>query len=456
MNATVYLFGEFNSGYSQYPDDYTASVFKQFYAGAKSTTQVAIHRDGNLMYYGYVRKIMNDRYIGLCVMLNGLYLDCTDGLFSLFENTISSMVSKGQLIHFSDNGEITTSVGILHLNKEEIDLLSESLRAGFDRIGDKAKRLPPVSYATAKDSVKDFSIDDPTDDIVKSSYTNGYTYIYKSKNYNTSQMNNYRGVLSKISKENDRLKKENYDLQAENAKIKKQKKQFRNVILLCVLLIGSGVGLYFLKDTLNTAQGQLDQANKNIRSKQEEIKDKQAVISKQRSVISKQDEEIDKKTKQIANLQYSLSEETNRRMETEKSLEEFKEAISLSIPLLIDDIQVGNIDNNSNIQTNYGEKIYASNSMFLSPQIIYTGIRSGESITLHVKLYDSSGILRAGNKSPEGYSYTQSVTISSGSGNACSLLGWGSKSKGHYGKGKYRFEIWYGNICLGSKTFTLY
>ncbi len=448
MNATVYLFGEFNSGYSQYPDDYTADIFKQFYAHAKSTTQVAIHRDGNLMYYGYVRKIINGKYIGLCVVLNGLYLNNTDGLFSLFENTISNMVSEGQLIHFSDNGEITTSVDRLYLNKEEIDLLAESLRAGFSRIGPDTKHLPPVSYAIAKDSVKDFSIDDETDDIVKSSYTNGYTYIYKSKNYNTARMNSYRGVLSKIYKENNRLKKENYDLQTENAKIKKQKKQFRNVILLCVLLIGSGIGLYFLKDTLNQAQGQLNQAKENIRSKQEEIKEKQ-------TVISKQGKEIDKMTEQIENLQYSLSEETNRRMETEKYLEEFKDSISSFIPLLINDIQVGNMDSNGNIQTNYGEKIYASNSMFLSPQIIYTGIRSGESITLHIKLYDSSDVLRAGNKY-SGYSYTESITISSRNGNACSLSGWGSKSKGNYEKGKYRFEIWYGNICLGSKAFTLY
>ena len=133
MNATVYLFGEFNSGYTQYPDDYTSAIFNQFHKNAKSTTQIAIHRDGNLIYYGYIRKLEQERYIGLCVVLNGLLLTRIDGLFSLFENTISGLVTKGLLIHFNEQGDIVTKVEKLYLNKEEVGLLNESLRAGFNR-----------------------------------------------------------------------------------------------------------------------------------------------------------------------------------------------------------------------------------------------------------------------------------------------------------------------------------
>ena len=86
MNVTVYLFGEFLGGYMQYPDDYTSKIFQNFQANAKMTTQIAIHRDGNLMYYGYIRKLEKDRYIGFCVVLNGLVLVRIDGLFTLFEN----------------------------------------------------------------------------------------------------------------------------------------------------------------------------------------------------------------------------------------------------------------------------------------------------------------------------------------------------------------------------------
>ena len=108
MNVSVYLFGEFNSGYSQYPDDYASSIFQKFSANAKSTTQIAIHRDGNLVYYGYIRKLQQDRYIGLCVVLNGLILKRIDGLFSLFENTISNLVTNGKLIHFNEHGDLVS------------------------------------------------------------------------------------------------------------------------------------------------------------------------------------------------------------------------------------------------------------------------------------------------------------------------------------------------------------
>ena len=111
MNTSVYLFGEFNNGYSQYPDDYTSSIFQNFYTNAKATTQIAIYRDGNLMYYGYIRKLQEDRYIGLCVLLNGLMLNRIDGLFSLFENTISNLVCNGQLIHYDEQGELVLKKG---------------------------------------------------------------------------------------------------------------------------------------------------------------------------------------------------------------------------------------------------------------------------------------------------------------------------------------------------------
>lgn len=213
MNATVYLFGEFNSGYTQYPDDYTFAIFRTFHENAKSITQIVIHRNGNLMYYGYIRKLEQERYIGLCVVLNGLLLTRLDGLFSLFENIISGLVTKGQLIHFNEQGDIVTKVEKLYMNKEEVDLLNESLRAGFNRFESNIRTLPAISYNVSKDSVKNFVIDDDLDEIIKSSYTNGYTFIYKSKGFNTVQMNSYKGVLTRLSNE-----KKNYKMNLKNYK----------------------------------------------------------------------------------------------------------------------------------------------------------------------------------------------------------------------------------------------
>ena len=205
MNATVYLFGEFNSGYTQYPDDFTTEIFHSFYTHAKSTTQIAIRRDGALMYYGYIRKLEQARYIGLCAVLNGLMLTRIDGLFSLFENTITALVTKGHLIHFNEHGDIVTNVEKLYMNRDEIDILNESLCAGFNRLANYTEPLPPVNYAISKDSVKDFSVTGNQEDIIKSSHSNGYTYIYKSEGYNTAQLTSYQDVLAKTSREKEEL-----------------------------------------------------------------------------------------------------------------------------------------------------------------------------------------------------------------------------------------------------------
>lgn len=53
MNSSVYIFGNLRNGYVQYPDDYAQEVLGSFAIKSKSKTQVIVHRDKNLMYYGY-------------------------------------------------------------------------------------------------------------------------------------------------------------------------------------------------------------------------------------------------------------------------------------------------------------------------------------------------------------------------------------------------------------------
>ena len=64
MNNSVYIFGNLSKGYTQYPDEnFSAAIFQKFYTKVKATTQIAIHRDGNLMYYAYIRCIEQGKYI---------------------------------------------------------------------------------------------------------------------------------------------------------------------------------------------------------------------------------------------------------------------------------------------------------------------------------------------------------------------------------------------------------
>lgn len=184
-----------NDTYVQYPNDYTASIFKKFLISSKSTTQIAIHRDGNLMYYGYIWKPQQTTYIGLCVVLNNLLIKDIGALFFLFENTISNLVNKRMLVHDDGMGNLIINNNKLYQNQEEIELLAESLRAEFTKFESYAESLPPISFGTLKDSRKDFYMNDNQEEIVKSSYKNGYTYIYGSQEFNPIQSNSDKPVM---------------------------------------------------------------------------------------------------------------------------------------------------------------------------------------------------------------------------------------------------------------------
>ncbi len=237
MNISVYLFGNFRAGYSQYPNDYSQTIFTTFAKNAQATTQVAIHREGDLMYYGYIRMLEDAEYLGLCVAVNGKYLTQVEGLFAIFEQVIESMVRNGYLIHFGDKGEIATNVGQLYESKEEIDLITSSLQAAFDRLEGNSKVLPAVNYGVAKDSIKSFSIQDSVQEIVKSSYTNGFTFIYKSRGYNTAKMRSYRGIIAKKDNQIQSLENDCADLKKQVSALKNKQRNTKWVSALSIVAL---------------------------------------------------------------------------------------------------------------------------------------------------------------------------------------------------------------------------
>lgn len=339
---TVYIFGVFANGYSQYPSDSTSEIFKKQYSFSKAPTQVAIHRDGNLIYYSYIRKLDSVKYIGISVVLTAKLITKIGSLFSVYENVIEIMANKGYLIHYGDDGKLTTSTNQLFENSGEILVISEKLNNAFGSLGNSARELPHVDYSVVKDSVSQFSEKDNADTIIKASHTFSYTYIYKDRDFDTVQINSYKGVLSRINNENIDLRKKNQDLKDENAKILRQKKQFKNVIILIIAIIGCGIGIYFLNDNLNHTQNQLTEANKDIASKKSQLEVANRDIASKDSTISVRNSTISSQSNTIANLNDTVSkykellkEESSRRISAEDKYEIYKSTLSGFQPFIV-------------------------------------------------------------------------------------------------------------------------
>lgn len=124
------------------------------------------------------------------------------------------------------------------------------------------------------------------------------------------------------------------------------------------------------------------------------------------------------------------------------------------IPFIITKIEVANIEKDGSIIQDYGSSIWDFKTKYLSPRITIKPLKTSGTHTLYVKLYKGSS-LRGSKTESAGYTYSYSDTVTlSGSGiQTFVLTGWGNDTSGYWGQDTYRFEIWYGDYCIGSKTF---
>jgi cell division protein FtsB len=156
----------------------------------------------------------------------------------------------------------------------------------------------------------------------------------------------------------------------------------------------------------------------------------------------------------------SFLKDQNRTLQRQKDEAELKfveliKKINYHYPIIITDIQIANISGYETIETSHGGTLYSSRTMYLEPMITYEGLINNESKRLYYKLYTPNGSLSQGSSSPSGYTTSTDVYIYNGN-NTVSLAAWGNSSMGTWEAGNYRIEVWYNNICLKSKSFTIY
>ena len=136
MNATVYVFCKLNGKYSQYPDDYTKTLFDKFRSLSGAGAKMVIHRDGDLMYYGYIRQLTRkEDYMGFCILLNGVMLTGIEPLAVLFEKVY-------------DAANVFFTV-------EMAERVSAMIKEGVAEM--ECVALPPVAYGISNEETKRFA-----------------------------------------------------------------------------------------------------------------------------------------------------------------------------------------------------------------------------------------------------------------------------------------------------------
>lgn len=251
MNAEVYIFGDLGDGYTQYVDDCTRTLFKSIVSMSKANSQLVIRREETLMYYIYVRRLRSaessNMYIGISYAINNSFVRDIDGLFSIFEGAITTIVARGVILEFTDDGGVTSSLGKIHKAKSEFAQISAYLKAEIDSfMAGKNDALPLLDYSINTSESKTFRYTDSKDDIIAALATFPNIIITKDADYNNSEFKNYASTLFRMNKENLKLK-------TENAKVLREKKRTTIVTVLSLIL---AVGIIIIIGIANRASEQ--------------------------------------------------------------------------------------------------------------------------------------------------------------------------------------------------------
>lgn len=316
MNTTIYLFGNFGHSIIASIDDYTKNYFEEFISIAKAPTQIIIHRYGDIMNYGYVRRIKDDHLFGICVQINGLYISDIHKLFEAFENIVAGIVVRGELLSLNRNGDLEVVISNFLDKPKAVERAINDGQIEFARLSSLCRILPEIDFSTIDQDVSYFKENDHSDTIVQASVKNGYTYIYKEEYYDTLALGSYRSTLSTLSKENELYKAQIREYEGKLKILERKKNRYGLVALLTVLLFFGGL---FLLMNINNVE-RLEQRNQELESNNNSQKE---YASDLESSLNDKDAEItlwqDKYNKEVAHRR-QLQEELNSKSRQNEEL----------------------------------------------------------------------------------------------------------------------------------------
>lgn len=261
MNFGFYIFGNPRGNFSQYPSDKTkaeirADLQRQF------NRMLCIRREGSIVSYTFYNRLSPTSYIGFRLTLNGMAFTRPKALCNLLSRVVDTVIVNGHTLQFNHSGTIiyTFSVRTMSSLSHFADGIHSYLSYQFDTYPDRygcsrLKGLPEDDtpyFAKETDSESDI---------------NDKTYSHKIVYLNDDKSNNCGLVASQISSLAEKIDVANANidfLKEENSRLNRQKKQFKMVILLMLLLCGTGFWLWSINGDLTDTRLSLDTAYEQI------------------------------------------------------------------------------------------------------------------------------------------------------------------------------------------------
>ncbi|MBQ3605188.1 MAG: hypothetical protein II990_02925 [Muribaculaceae bacterium] len=330
MNLSLYSFGCFSDGYTQFPgDEYIAAIIKHIVANSSSVSRLGTYRKRNLMYYVYIRHLDNDNhYIGFCVQLNSTAISNVKSLFPLFEGIVEQMVESGKIIMFDERGDIVSNTTQLYEWTDYIESVFDKIRQSLQ--SQHTLPLPTEDYAANDNQITRLSSNESKQNITQATTNSGYVIIEKYEQYNTPKMSTYKETLRRLHDDNKKLKEE-------NAQILRKKKQYSFVITLCIVILICVVGMLFLDDQLSENKNELKITQQDLKEKTKELADTVSRLRDEIDTNSQLSSELSELRNKYYNLNNDYSNLKNDLMIKNDSIAELRKELEFFYPSLYEE-----------------------------------------------------------------------------------------------------------------------
>lgn len=459
MNFSFYIYGTPKGTYNQYPNDYTSSLFKNWHGDTNA--RLVIFRREDLVYYSFAEQI-NERgeRLGFCIVFNRVQVLETRTLISFLRKLVQTHLLKtGEIVRYAENGE--ACYHITHFNEvsEAVARLREMIDVELETNED-AYRIEPLlsDYNGEKSSIL---VDKGLSDSEITSLFEKYNQVIV-EDLEGGGKNYVNGVIKNLYTEKDNLYQENQRLKADLATITKQKKQYKMVFMLAVIVVVCCIGLYTYSSDLEELGQNLDLRSEQVNVLTDDLAAANSKNDTLNLTLNRNEETIAELNELVVSYRHtadSLTKVVNN-MSAElntlnSSMSLFRKKVLPRLPLLIEKIEVTNCKSDGTTITNHGTPIYANKVSWLSFRMKYEGVRPGK-VVMKIKLYKPDGKLWQYPHSPKGYSYSVSTDVShEGCISTVKLFEINGHNGRYFSSGTYKIEIWHDDMCLKSQTFSI-
>ena len=351
-------------------------------------------------------------------------------LYEFLLNTLDVSAQKGVLFAYDEKGAISQKVTNFSAEAAEVDNIFRTIKDYLEKRPSYWETLPPEDFSIPMTSKMTLAFSDDDNNKIIEALRHYHNVVVTMENTAPSS---FSKTVARLNSEKEELTAQRNNLENEIESLKRQKKQYRWVISLSLLVAAALVAIVLFNQNVNNLNYTLNKKEATIDSLHTVISNKDNTISNQEEIISRKDRELKNTKSELASVQSSMND------------------LSQYTPLIVSDITM------KNGGEDFGETIYSRNTTYLYPRLKVYGLVD-RTITLYIKFYTPNGLSTGTGKwqSPPGYSYKDDVTVQKNRQTMLYPAGWGGKDKGHWQKGTYRIEIWHNNSCLKTKTFTIY